>query len=324
MNLSQTPIPRVRDELPSLPMRKRSLDADRALWDDEDNDAVDASSFKSTSQGLYGKRSSNEEKLMQWLKDASMTISDGCQHHFESLSPISDADAILGRPRNSATRRSGAPHKGTKKADFLASLSKPNKPSNQRPKDVIQPAQRAGKSPSTRRTSSSSLSLKSSSNHEVRRWSLGQLPTITEYQKCSFRKEKGPPRQRKASSCDDLKQRRKSSRSKEDSKSSHRNATFESKPSQKSMSLLSPRARKSIQNTVLDPSLFLVDNVESGAQSASKSAHSRLISWDDESVDENEDIPTPPSSTRGVFEGAKEADVPRLPIRKKSERSIGL
>ena len=271
---------------------------------------------------------------MQWLKDAPMTISDGCQHHFEPLSPVSDADAILGRPRNSATRRSGAPHKGTKKADFLASLSKPNKPSSQRPKDVIQPpvssaghsvrTQRAGKSASDRRSSSSSLSLKSSSNHEVRRWSLGQLPTITEYQKCSFRKEKGPPRQRKASSCDDLKQRRKSSRSKEDSKSSHRNATFESKPSQKSMSLLSPRTRKSIQNTVLDPSLFLVDNMESGAQSASKSAHSRLISWDDESVDENEDIPTPPSSTRGVFEGAKEADVPRLPIRKKSERSIGL
>ena len=265
---------------------------------------------------------------MQLLEDAGK-ISDGWEHHFEPLSPVSRA--FLSRPRNSASRRSGAPHKGTKKADFLASLSTPSKPSNQRSTDVVTSphlslrAQRvADKSLSTRRSSSSSFSLKSNSNHEVRRWSHSHLPTITEYQKCSFRSDKNLSRQRKASSCEDFKQRRKSSRSKEGARPSHSNATFDKKTSQKSTSLLSPNTRKSIQYTILDPSLFQVDDLESHLRPLSKSAHSRIMSSDDESVDDEEAVPTAPDSTRGIFHGAMEADMPRLPTRKKSERSIGL
>lgn len=375
MNLAEPLNPRARDQRPSLPLRKQSLDSDRALLDDKDSVGFNAPSLKPISQCVHGKTDPDDAgKLIQSLKDAAK-ISNDCEHHFEPLSPVSKAN--FGRPRDSATRRSGAPHKGTRKADFLASLSKPSKT---RPKGNIQSRassgsrQRASKSSSVNRRFSSS-SMKSNSDNEVRRWSHGNLPTITEFHKCSFREDKSSSERRKVSSCDDMKQRRRSSRTKQANKPCHRNASFDSMISQKSTSLLSPKTRKSIQNTVLDPSLFQYADLESCSPPSSKSEHGRMISWSDNDspstsksahgrtvsfapltekgpsprsahgkpscpviapsllrassggnyVDEDEAFPTQPSSTRGVFDGAMEqADMPRLPIRKKSERSIGL
>jgi hypothetical protein len=259
--------PSVRDELPSLPLRKQSLDPDKDFSDEDDGD-VSVSSLTPVGAGFYSKsRDSEEEKVIRVIKDARKIV-EGEWCPLEPLTPISNAR--FGRPRDGATRRSGAPHKGTRKADYLSSLSKASSNSAIRSQSSVsgsssqRPKSKSCASASQRKSSREKGHLKANSDHGVTRRSHGNLPTIEEFHKCSFREDKsqGPSGRsaRKVSSCGDIKQHRKSSSSKQANRMSQRNATFDNKISRDGKSLFPTSTRSDIQNSILDPLLFEVDD----------------------------------------------------------------